>query len=400
MERFFRPEFVNRIDRVIVFDPLEKEVVRRIVRRDLGRLLMREGIMRRQLLVEVDEGAVEQLASHAFHPRYGARPLQREIERAVIQPLARRIVEGRSGPGDVVRVRASGSEIVVDLQRVTTPKPRPPAPASPAAPRAGGSLARALVAADALRLRLESDAATPMARAAREELSAHVERTHDPGFWDQPDQARGTLSRVYELQRTLDALDALRERVEGLLELGRQLRVSGDRSRLGEFRRAIEEIEGRRGMVRLELVGLGGDRSQAAAVVSVSPVAGGGDPSSWAPRLLEMYAGWAARTGRTATTGPGGGSLIIDGASTFDLLGAESGLHRWVPGDKEAHPCLARVAISGLDDAGSVVVRIYDEARDQVRDPRTGAEVRKVAQVLSGAIDEFLIAAIAARTPA
>ena len=58
------------------------------------------------------------------------------------------------------------------------------------------------------------------------------------------------------------------------------------------------------------------------------------------------------------------------------------------------------MAIAGQEDAASVVVRIYDEGRDQVRDPRTGAQVRRVARVLSGAIDDFLIATVAARTPA
>jgi len=255
------------------------------------------------------------------------------------------------------------------------------------------------VASEALHVRLESDAATPLVAAAREELSAHVERIQDPGFWDDPEQARHTLSRVYELQRTLDALSTLRERAEGLLEMGRQMRATGDRARLGELRRAIDEIERRRGRVRLELAGLSGERSRPAAVLSVSPVSGGEDPSGWVRQLLTMYAGWASRSGRTATMGVDGSSLTIDGPSTFDLLASERGLHRWVPSEKEAPACLARVAIAGQDDAASVVVRIYDEGRDHVRDPRTGAQVRRVRRVLDGAIDDFLVAAIAARTP-
>lgn len=398
VEEFFRPEFVNRLDRVIVFNPLEEETVRRIVRRDLGRLLMREGIMRRQLLVEVTDEAVEQLATRAFHPRYGARPLQREIERLVIQPLARRIVEGRCGPGDVVRIASAGPKITVDLQRVTTPRPRPTPPRASEVPRTAGGLARALVAGHALRKRLESDAATPIVRGAREELSGHVDRTRDPAFWDDPEQARATLSRVYELQRPLDALAALRERAEGLLEMGRQMQNTGDRTRLGELRGAIEEIESRRGVVRLELAALAGAGDHPTTVLRVSPVAGSGDAARWAPSLLKMYAGWAARNGRTATAGPDGGSLTIEGASTFDLLAGERGLHRWVPKAREAHASLARVAIEGLDGPEAVVVRIYDEGRDQVRDPRTGTQVRKVPSVLSGGIDEFLISEIAART--
>src|SRR2546430_13792073 len=88
-EEFFRPEFFNRIDRVIAFKPLDEDAVLRIARRELGRLLIREGILRRQLLVEVDEAVVSELAVRGVHPRYGARPLQRGIERAVISPPAR-----------------------------------------------------------------------------------------------------------------------------------------------------------------------------------------------------------------------------------------------------------------------------------------------------------------------
>src|SRR5204862_1709532 len=62
-ESFFRPEFFNRIDRIVVFDPLDEATVRQIARRELGRLLMREGVVRRRLLVEVDEDAIDALAA-------------------------------------------------------------------------------------------------------------------------------------------------------------------------------------------------------------------------------------------------------------------------------------------------------------------------------------------------
>src|SRR5262249_60976330 len=84
--------------------PADGATGRQVARRELGRLLMREGVVRRRLLVEVDEDAIDVLAAAGFHPRYGARPLQRELERAVIQPLAALIVEQRPGPGALARV--------------------------------------------------------------------------------------------------------------------------------------------------------------------------------------------------------------------------------------------------------------------------------------------------------
>ncbi|HZW73088.1 MAG TPA: AAA family ATPase, partial [Caldimonas sp.] len=76
-ERFFRPEFFNRIDRVVVFHALSQQTVRQIARRELNRLLVREGIVRRRLLVELDDSVIAIVAESGFHPRYGARPLQR-----------------------------------------------------------------------------------------------------------------------------------------------------------------------------------------------------------------------------------------------------------------------------------------------------------------------------------
>jgi len=71
-EQFFRPEFFNRIDRIVVFSPLEKEVIRRIARREIGRLVLREGITRWHLLVEIDDAVVERCSELGFHPKYGA----------------------------------------------------------------------------------------------------------------------------------------------------------------------------------------------------------------------------------------------------------------------------------------------------------------------------------------
>src|SRR5262249_44156615 len=141
-EGFFRPEFFNRIDRLLVFDALSEASVRRIARRELGRILLREGITSRRLLVEVTDDVVEHLARAGFDARYGARPLHREIERGVVRPLARLLLEGRAAPGDLIRLRVAGGDIALDLHRVReaasageapAPAPAPTEPAKPAA---------------------------------------------------------------------------------------------------------------------------------------------------------------------------------------------------------------------------------------------------------------------------
>jgi ATP-dependent Clp protease ATP-binding subunit ClpC len=396
-EKFFRPEFFNRIDRVLAFRSLDPEIVRRIARRELGRLLMREGITRRRLLVEIDDAVVETLADRGFHPRYGARPLQREIERAVINPLARLIVEQRPGPGDLVRFTRAGDEICVSVQRLTV-RDDPRQSARPTAVGTEATLARAARRAEALHEEVEAEELAPHTQALRTELSALVEQTSTPGFWDDSAGAKGTMERLYQIERVLERFDGLRVRAEGLAEMARQMLRNRDRRRLPELRQAIAEIEDALQGCRLELAGAAAGAEMSQALVSVTPVAGADE---WASELVAMYVAWAERTGRDASPAPGGApfAVSIHGPSTFGLLAREAGLHRRVSADAE--PQLARVAVSADGQAlgqgeDPVVVRVYSQGRRQfVRDPRTGAKVGDVAAVLgAGRIDDFLLAAL------
>ena len=87
--KFFRPEFFNRMDAVVTFRPLLPETVRAITRRELDAIAKREGLVRAGVSVQWSEPLVNHLAAVGFDARYGARPLQRAIEREVVAPLAR-----------------------------------------------------------------------------------------------------------------------------------------------------------------------------------------------------------------------------------------------------------------------------------------------------------------------
>lgn len=90
---FFRPEFFNRIDAVVTFQPLGPEMIRAITRKELAEVAAREGITRLGLRVEWSEALVEHLAKEGFDARYGARPLQRTLETLVVTPLARHLLD-------------------------------------------------------------------------------------------------------------------------------------------------------------------------------------------------------------------------------------------------------------------------------------------------------------------
>jgi ATP-dependent Clp protease ATP-binding subunit ClpB len=100
----FRPEFINRIDEVVVFHPLGREQIRAIADIQIGYL--RQRLADRQMGLELTLAALEQLGEAGFDPVYGARPLKRAIQQSLENPLARRILAGEFSPGDTIAVDA------------------------------------------------------------------------------------------------------------------------------------------------------------------------------------------------------------------------------------------------------------------------------------------------------
>jgi ATP-dependent Clp protease ATP-binding subunit ClpC len=100
--KFFRPEFFNRMDAVVTFRPLLPASVRAITQRELTDIAQREGLVRGGVSVKWSEALVEHLAAIGFDARFGARPLQRAIEREVVAPLARWLLENAVGEGKTI----------------------------------------------------------------------------------------------------------------------------------------------------------------------------------------------------------------------------------------------------------------------------------------------------------
>lgn len=108
----FRPEFINRIDDVVVFHPLAPEHLTRIVAIQLRYLHAR--LNERDMALHLDEAARERLAQAGYDPVYGARPLKRAIQQQLENPLAQQILDGRFGTGDTIHVSvgAEGLEFI------------------------------------------------------------------------------------------------------------------------------------------------------------------------------------------------------------------------------------------------------------------------------------------------
>ena len=98
----FRPEFVNRIDDLVVFHPLGREHIRKIV--DIQLSYLHDRLADRDIGIHLSDAARDKLADAGFDPVYGARPLKRAIQQQVENPLAQEILQGRFKPGDVIEV--------------------------------------------------------------------------------------------------------------------------------------------------------------------------------------------------------------------------------------------------------------------------------------------------------
>ena len=110
VQAHFRPEFINRLDDIVVFHPLDKVQIREIARIQLKGLEKRLG--ERGLRIELEDSALQLLGNVGFDPVYGARPLKRAIQQQLENPLAQKILAGEFANGDVIRVGASGGGLV------------------------------------------------------------------------------------------------------------------------------------------------------------------------------------------------------------------------------------------------------------------------------------------------
>jgi ATP-dependent Clp protease ATP-binding subunit ClpC len=246
--RAFRREFVNRIDRVVVFRPLGRSIMRDLLRKELNDVLRRRGLRMRQWAVEWDESAIDFLLEKGFTADLGARPLKRAIERYLLSPLALTIVNHQFPEGDqFLFVRAGGGSLDVEFIDPDALD----SSGGQGATTTTRALARDDVAldeettADERELRLEgivSDARGTLAEVQflqdkfdaladqvdaeewQERKTSALLETSAPGFWNSP--ARFTVLGLAEymdrIETGLDTAGSLLKRLTGAHTRGRQ----------------------------------------------------------------------------------------------------------------------------------------------------------------------------------
>ena len=106
VRQFFRPEFLNRLDDIVLFRPLGIAEIKRIVRIQIERVA--ERLTDRRISLRVDDAALSELAATGFDPQFGARPLKRAIQREILNPMAQRLLAGEIHDGDLIKVGFTG----------------------------------------------------------------------------------------------------------------------------------------------------------------------------------------------------------------------------------------------------------------------------------------------------
>jgi len=331
--RAFAPELRNRLDSVVVFRPFTRDVMRRILQKEIADASARRGLRRRDWAVEIDEGALDFLLARGFTTDLGARPLRRSLERHLLAPLARTIVEKRVPEGDqFLFVRTDGDALAVEFVD-------PDAPAStpvtlPAATRAADLRAIAWDAHGtpaemaALRESLERFAARLETAEWQDTKARWLAMPSTEGFWERSDrfEVLGRAEYMDRIEAGHRSARSLLARLDGDGAHARQAWPRGMVARLAQqlllLEAAADEALSTGPRDAFVYVQAGPDAPDRAGELE------------FARRIAAMYESWARQRGmRISVLKPPSrhGSdtvwLAVSGFSSFVALAPEDGLH-------------------------------------------------------------------------
>ncbi len=398
-----------------MFQPLDRELMRSILKKELSRVLERRGFKDREWAVEWEASALEFLLEKGFSPEMGARPLKRAIDQYVIAPLAATIVERRFPEGDqFVFVRSDGKAIQAEFVDPDSDEGGPPEtgapdkwPSLPAMILGAGGGAAEL---SSLEHHYETILATFASDAWEEQKAQLAEKMQSPDFWTKPERVE-VLTRV-----------ALIDRVRAAAETAQAFRArlaKGGRSEGKSSRELVARLA-----LQLHLIGEGiKDVFEAApieAALAVEPALDGGadrhgNSQEWRRQMLDMYRGWAAARNMQLSEVCANGAkappiLLIGGFGAYRALAHEAGLHvlETPDGDKNIERVTARVRLAAapLGDipanklhaalaaalsrgslSNTLVRRYRNGASPLVRDMAAGWRTGRLDAVLRGDFD-------------
>jgi len=346
MEKTFRPEFLNRLRSTVVFQPLTREVMRRLTRREARHVLSRKGITRREVLVELDDGVIGLLLEEGFSPHYGARYLKRRVEDLLLKPLARALHQVSPDDQAVLRLFVGRDQRLVSNVIVQSPDADELEEAPAPIRRAKDATGR-IVDFDELEDRIldmteqvEAIASVMEDQSLRQRKNELLHLANVPEFWADPAKARNVMSEIAALERTLERpghLDRALQGADRILQRARASRgkphlVQQATERLDELAREIE--------FTTYAVHCPGARERGDAYLFLRRVGEEqGFPEDFLAHMARMYRAYLRGKGLQvaivyeAVSGRGRVrelAIRVEGMCAYGLLEGEDGLHQWV----------------------------------------------------------------------
>ncbi|HMV50470.1 MAG TPA: AAA family ATPase, partial [Blastocatellia bacterium] len=432
----FRREFVNRLDRVVVFRPLSRAVMRDLLKKELNDVLQRRGLRNRDWAVEWDESAIEFLLDKGFTHDLGARPLKRAIERFLLSPLAVTIVNHQFPEGDqFLFVRSNGKQIEVEFvdpdasekTSAETIEPAPPVTGERELEEIALDAQGTIDEVEFLQNCLEQIATEVEAEAWQSKKSQALLQTSARGFWESATrfEVLGTIEYMDRIEAGLRSGDSLLRRILGRNQANGRKALAKDRRHFpADLVRLVQMLAQQIYLLEIACDDLADNRPRDAFLLVEGGRDAGVEPSEndeFARRLVRMYEQWAAKRKMKIETIehlPGNDRqpfrwlATVSGYGAFSLLLPESGFHvfesprdagsflrykaRVRVGATPEEPAddpqnllkLAQQTFDQTGDAKLVIVRRYREqpsplVRDGVRQWRTG----RIDRVFGGDFD-------------
>jgi ATP-dependent Clp protease ATP-binding subunit ClpC len=334
LEAAFRPEFLNRFQHTVVFHHLTVDQVRRVARHELERILGREGITGRNLIVDVDDAALDLVIERGFDHRYGARALKREIQRQLVLPLAVLLMERSVEAGSILKLIARDGQIRVrHLETADSREQR--REREPVKTTSGKKLTKPEIAAEVAAARDE------IARVAAEidekfllqERQRLLDLRAEPEFWNDAEYAGMALRDLDRITWTLNRLDRLRASAD---DIGKALAGADRRRDVEHAAGRLGQLEVQLGRVRRELVAMGRTGFWD-ALVEVRPIAATGRRIR--DLLVDTYLGWAKHRGLRIDwlceprADDESALVAVEGNYAYGYLRGEAGVHRLRDGE-------------------------------------------------------------------
>jgi ATP-dependent Clp protease ATP-binding subunit ClpA/protein subunit release factor A len=326
--RVFRPEFLNRLDRIVTFRALEAETAEKIARREVTHVLERSGIARRKLTVDVDPAVIARLLREGYSQTFGARPLKRTVEKLLLQPVAWSIAAGNVAAGSVLRLVIRNGQVEVE---VAAPEPD----SGERTLQCGKPAPRSALADQLAALRDRVGQVRGEAERLTTRKSELLTQTTGPGFHNDRAVASVVHDEIFRLDAILAMLATLQRSVNEQEERVRQRRLT-DRD-TAQIRRRLETLDSQAQHIAF-LVGCREPRELADAFVCltrITPQSAGLDAVA---KLALMYKGLAERRGLDCAVlddRQGGNpwedsiTLQLTAPGAFALLSGETGLHHF-----------------------------------------------------------------------